>query len=471
MNFKRIVYLLIMVTMMVSIASCAPAATPIAEAPAAPVEAPVATEVPAAAPAAPAEPAVEAVTFKVWDIYSRPAEVAIMDTIVAQYQKDFPNVTVVREAKTMDDLKTTTALALKSDESPDVVMVNQGESDMGALVKAGLLVPLNDYATKYGWFDKFPASLVRLNSWTADGTRMGEGNFYALPQQAELIGVYYRKDLFAKYNIAIPKTFEEFQAATLTLKTNGETPIIYGGLDGWPAIHLYSELQGVYQGSREWYDNFMFQSGTVDFNTPENLEAAKALQGWATDEIVMKDFAGVGYDDSWQLFSSGKGAMLITGSWLSGDLAASPEIANIGFFLVPPKDAGGYKLTVGGTGFGFAISAKSKQQELASQYINYMYSEQTAKLLLDNGYLPVYPVDTSSLPDGLLKEIATAWTTLNTTNSVGYYMDWVTPTMYGTITSALQELMGKAITPEEFITKVNDDYVKGLEAKGITITK
>jgi len=163
--------------------------------------------------------------------------------------------------------------------------------------------------------------------------------------------------------------------------------------------------------------------------------------------------------------------MLITGSWLSGDLANSPEIANIGFFLLPPKAEGGYKLTVGGTGFGFAISAKTQQKDLAAQYINYMYSEQTAKLLLDAGYLPVYPADTSSLPDGLLKEIASAWTTLNTTNSVGYYMDWVTPTMYDTITGSLQELMGSAITPEEFIAKVNSDYVKGLEAKGITITK
>ena len=142
----------------------------------------------------------------------------------------------------------------------------------------------------------------------------------------------------------------------------------------------------------------MFTNGAVDFDTPENLEAAKALQAWATDGIVMKDFAGVGYDDSWQLFSSGQGAMLITGSWLSGDLGASPFIDNIGFFLVPPMEAGGYKLTVGGTGFGFAISAKSKQPDLAAEYINYMYSADTAKLLLDNGYLPVYPVETTDLP-------------------------------------------------------------------------
>jgi raffinose/stachyose/melibiose transport system substrate-binding protein len=394
-----------------------------------------------------------------------------MDKMVADYQAQFPNVTIAREAKTMDDLKTTTALALKSEESPDVVMVNQGESDMGALVKAGLLVPLNDYASKYGWLEKFPASLVRLNSWTADGSKMGEGNFYGLPQQAELVGVYYRKDLFQKYNIAVPTTFAEFEAAIDTLKKNGETPITFGNLDGWPAIHIFSNLQGVYQGNRDWFDNFMFTSGKVDFNTPENLQAATTLQNWAKDGVVMKDFAGVGYDDAWGLFSAGQGAMLITGSWLSGDLASSPHISDIGFFLIPPKDAGGYALTVGGTGFAFAISAKCKNPDLAAEYINYMYSEKTAKLLLDAGYLPVYPVDTSSLPDGLLKDIATSWTKLNTTNSVGYYMDWVTPTMYDTITASLQELMGGKATPEQFITKVNDDYTKSLQTKGITITR
>lgn len=462
MNLRKMLYMVVLVVLLVGAVSCAPAA-PAAPEPAAPAEPATPAE-----PAAPAEPApTEVTSLLVWDNFTRPAEIAIMDELVARFEADHPNVKIVREAKTMDDLKATEALALKSDESPDVAMINQGESDMGAFVKAGLLVPMNDYATKFGWYDKFPQSLVRLNSWAADGSKMGEGNFYGIPIQAELIGVYYRKDTFAKYNIAVPTTFAEFEAAIETLKTNGETPIIFGNLDGWPAIHTYSELQNVYQASRDWYDDFMFTTGKVTFNTPENLQAATTLKTWAENGTFMKDFSGVGYDDSWQLFSAGQGAMLLTGSWLSGDLASSPNIANIGFFVLPPAEKDGFKLTVGGTGFAFGISAKSKNPDLAAEYINYLYSEKTAQAMLAAGFLPVYPVDASGLPDGLLKDVVNGWVSLNTNNAVGYYMDWVTPTMYDTITGALQELMGGVLTPEEFIAKVDADYVKGLEAKGV----
>lgn len=463
MNIRKLLYFTLVLVFAFGAVSCAPASP--AE-PAAPAKPAAPTE---AQPAAPVEaaPAEEMVTLKVWDNFVRPAETAIMEELVKNFEADHPNVKIVREAKSMDDLKATLALALKSNDSPDVAMINQGESDMGAFAKASLLTPMNAYAEKYGWYEKFPQSLVRLNSWSEDGTKMGEGNFYGIPIQAELIGVYYRKDVFEENGISVPTTFTEFESALATLKANGITPIIFGNLDGWPAIHTYSELQNVYQANRTWYDDFMFTTGTVDFNTPENLKAAQTLKNWAEDGTFMADFAGVGYDDAYQLFSAGEGAMLLTGSWLSGDLAASPYIENIGFFVLPPMEKDGFKLTVGGTGFAFGVSAKSKNPDLAAEYINYLYSEKTAKDMLAAGFLPVYPLENVEISDGLLADIVAGWNMLNTTDSVGYYMDWVTPTMYDTITASLQELMGGKISPEEFITKVNDDYIKGLEAKGI----
>jgi len=431
------------------------------------------TPQPAASPTAPAAPAEteaapeETITLKVWDIFVRPEETAIMDKIIARYQAAHPNVKVVREAKSMDDLKATTALGLGSEDGPDVAMVNQGQSDMGALVAAGLLLPLDDYAKQYGWFDKFPGGLVRLNSWTKDGKQMGEGNFYALPIQSEVVGVYYRKDLFEQNGLSIPKSMDEFVKVADTFVSKDITPIVFGNLDAWPAIHTYSELQNVEMPDRTWYDDFMFTTGKVDFNVPENVQAAANLQDWVNKGYFTKGFEGIGYDDAWQLFSNGDGAMLLTGSWLSGDLGAGPNGKNIGFFLLPPKEAGGFKMSVGGTGFGFAIRATAANPDLAAEYINFLYSEETAKEMIDAGFFPVYPIDTSGLEEGLVKDIANAWTTINQNNAVGYYMDWVTPTMYDTISSSLQELLALRVTPQEFVNKVNADYSSYLEEKGV----
>lgn len=405
-------------------------------------------------------------TLVVWDVMTRPEEKAIVDELIADFEAAHPGVTVEREAKNFDDLKTTAALALGSPDGPDVIQVNQGESDMGSLVQAGLLQPLNDYAEQYGWFDTFSAGLAALNSWSEDGKQMGTGNLYGLPLQAEIVGVYYRKDIFKENDLSVPTTYAEFETLMADLTAAGITPITYGGLDGWPAIHLYSEIQNAELGERGWYDAFMYTTGDVTFDHPANLAAAEGLVGWVENDFLTPGFEGIGYDDSWQLFMSGEGAMMLTGSWMSGEFAANAELGDqIGFFLVPPKADAGYKLSVGGTGLAFAIRNGSANADVAAEYLDYLYSEETANALAEAGFLPVYPIDPEVAGDGLLGDVVAAWKTANENDAVGYYMDWVTPTMYDTITAALQELMAGQITPAAFVDKVNQDYTDFLATK------
>jgi raffinose/stachyose/melibiose transport system substrate-binding protein len=431
-----------------------------------PTPAPAPAQLPAEQPAEPvAEPEPEGVTLKVWDIMTRPEESAIMEELIARFEEANPGVTVAREAKNLDDLKATTGLALSSPDGPDVVMANQGQSDMGAFVAAGLLLPLDDYAAQYGWSEVFPEGLAALNSWTLDGAQMGEGNFYGLPIQAELVGVYYRTDLFEENGIEIPRTLAEFEAAMDTLKEAGVTPLVFGNLDGWPAIHLYSELQNAELGEREWYDDFMYLRNAVSFNQPANVAAAARLQEWIDKGYFNEGFAGIAYDDSWPIFSAGEGAMYLTGSWLAGELLAGPNADNFGFFLLPPLEEDGYKLSVGGTGLAFAIRHDTPNADLAAEYIDYLFSPETAEAMFTRGLLPVYPVDPALAQDRLSSDLVAAWAALNENNAIGYYMDWVTPTMYDTITASLQELMAKRLTPEEFVAKVDADYQAFLAEK------
>lgn len=418
-------------------------------------------------PAEESEPAAaeETTTLVVWDVMTRPEENAIVDNILADYQAAHPNVTVQREAKNFDDLKTTASLALSSDDGPDIIQINQGESDMGALAAAGLLTPLNDYAEKYGWYDNFPGGLVALNSWTADGSQMGTGNLYGLPIQAEVVGVFYNKEKFEALGLDVPQSYAEFEETMAALKDAGETPLVFGNLDGWPAIHLYSELQNTALESRQWYDDFMYTTGDVTFEEPANIEAAKMLKSWVDSGYLSDGFEGIGYDDSWQLFSAGDGGMMLTGNWLTSEFLAGPNADKIGFFLLPPNEAGGYKLSVGGTGLAFAIRSGSENADLAAEYLNYLFSQETADALAEAGLLPVRPVDQSLLAGGMLGDVAKAWAHLIATDGVGYYMDWVTPTMYDTITSQLQSLMAGQITPEAFVSNVNADYAAFLAEK------
>jgi len=142
--------------------------------------------------------------------------------------------------KTLDDLKITLKLALAEEDGPDVAQVNQGRSDMGAMVEAGLLLPLNDYAATYKWSERFSASVASRNSFTEDGKTFGSGNLYGVSPTAEVVGVYYNKTLFDANGWTVPATFEEFEALLETIKAAGVTPISFGSLDGWNAIHEFS---------------------------------------------------------------------------------------------------------------------------------------------------------------------------------------------------------------------------------------
>ena len=64
------------------------------------------------------------------------------------------------------------------------------------------------------------------------------------------------------------------------------------------------------------------------------------------------------------------------------------------------------------------------------------------------------------VPSGLDTEVYNAWTKANTQDAIVPYLDWATPTMYDTITAAIQELMAGKTTPSSFAKKVQSDYSK-----------
>ena len=47
---------------------------------------------------------------------------------------------------------------------------------------------------------------------------------------------------------------------------------------------------------------------------------------------------------------------------------------------------------------------------------------------------------------------------MNENDAVGHYLDWASPTFYDTLTAALQELMAKQTTPEQFLEKLEADH-------------
>ena len=146
-----------------------------------------------------------------------------------------------------------------------------------------------------------------------------------------------------------------------------------------------------------------------------------------------------------------------TGNWIVANLGADNR--DFGFFLMPPTTAGDPPVATGGAGFPLSISAGSQHPDAAAAYIDWMTSQHASESLVPTGQLPLSKGETVAVQQGtVLADVLAAAHQVSQANGVVPYEDWATPTFYDTVTAAVQELMAKRITPEEFVAKIQEDY-------------
>ncbi|MCI0713325.1 MAG: extracellular solute-binding protein [Chloroflexi bacterium] len=400
----------------------------------------------------------EEITLVVWDNFTREAEQEMIEELNAMFEEMNPNVTIQREAYDTSDLTQLAPRALSEDNGPDVIMVNQGFSGMGALVEAGLLLPLNDYADQYGWWDRYAEGLHARNSFSEDGTEFGTGNLYSVSNTAEVVGIYYHKSIFEELGLEVPTTWDEFVSALTTIQEGGYTPIVFGSLDGWPAIHTWGAIQHAYSDLAT-IDNFMYRAADGTFETEANVQAAETMLGWIENGYFSPGFEGMDYDNAtYGAFIGFEGAMWLTGSWMTGSIVEDVEDAEatVGFFLLPSAAGEEVPLTIGGVGLGYGIRAGTEHADIAAAYIDLITGPEAANLLFAQGYLPaITPEEYES--GTLTGDVIEAWELISSSNKVGHYLDWTAPD----IAADIQEMMAGEVSPDEFTANVQEDYESG----------
>ncbi|MGH2946219.1 MAG: extracellular solute-binding protein [Solirubrobacteraceae bacterium] len=387
------------------------------------------------------------VTLTVWDQEVRGGQKRQIQRLNDAFQERYPNVTIDRVAKSFTDLNTTLKLAVSGDEAPDVVQANQGRPVMGQLVKGGLLRPLDGYAEAYGWADRYAPVLLDLNRFSPDGDQFGTGRLYGLSQMGEIVGVFYNRRMVE----SPPASFEEFEQRLEQAKADGDVPISFGNLDGWPGIHEFQTVQNAFTPPEQVRD-FVFAREGASFDTPENREAAARLQQWADAGYFTQDFNGTGYDPAWQQFAEGAGPFLIAGTWLLADLSDRMG-EDLGFMLMP----GDAPIALGGESLPFAITSKSEHPGVAAAYIDFITNADAAGVLADTGNLPAMETAaTAQTPAG--EDVFAAWRTLAEQDGLVPYLDYATPTFFDDITGAIQRLLAGRVEPGEFTEAVQADY-------------
>jgi raffinose/stachyose/melibiose transport system substrate-binding protein len=395
------------------------------------------------------------VTLTVWDQEVRGGQNEQMERLNAAFQERYPNVTIERVSRSFDDLATTLRLALSGNDAPDVVQANNGRADMGAFVAAGQLLPLRPWAEVYGWDQRYPESVRQYVSYTPDGKVFGEGEMYGLPQVGEVVGVYYNPAELQRLGIAVPGTWEEFEAALATAKAAGTTPLQLGNVEGWPALHVFGTLQNQLVAP-EQITELAFGRKGASWVTPENTQAAQALTRWAQAGYFNEGVNGIDDNQAWQAFARGESPFLIGGTWYAADLEAAMG-QNVRF-MPPPPPAGRPVSATGGTGLPFAITSASDAPDAAAAYLDFITNADAMAVLTETGNLPVVDTAAQTPPPGLSQDVFAAFAAVADGGKLLPYLDYATPTMGDTMGAALQDLLAGEQPPEAFLTTVEADY-------------
>jgi multiple sugar transport system substrate-binding protein len=194
---------------------------------------------------------------------------------------------------------------------------------------------------------------------------------YALPVGISVPLLGYNKDLFKAAGVATPDpstpmSYDAFlsMAQKLTKTSNGKTTqyALHPG-----SINYWEGLIAMHGGSM--YDNFVSPT-KVTVNTPEGIAGLADYQKLFTDHIVPP--IDEQHDNRWlngdiDSLRTGKVAMARVGPWNFADIAGKSP--NIG---VAPLPVVGGKLAFYSGANGYAISAESKHQKQAWEFLQWM---------------------------------------------------------------------------------------------------
>jgi raffinose/stachyose/melibiose transport system substrate-binding protein len=261
-------------------------------------------------------------------------------------------------------------------KGPDLFYVRPFSVD-GNIAK--YLVPLNDKLALEENYD-----VTKRTPWT---NRVG--TYYAMPYVGVVQGVYYNQDLFDKYGIAVPQTWNEFLAAAKTISEKDPKVVpIANALNANEDSEMFMSIAANFLGGPDGRAKFMRTDGTSLCYTNSRVESSfRAISD--LKPYLPKDAATMGSQTSKELFFNQQAVMLFGGSW---DLQKVSDDAdfNWGVFAVPAFTAN-QTYVIFQPDIGIGINKDSQHSEEALQFLEWMMTKDAVDLTAMNlvGFYPL----------------------------------------------------------------------------------
>lgn len=306
----------------------------------------------------------EKVTLTLLDL--NPESKPGVEGTIKSFMEKYPNIVInleVMDSRQYDQRIQALAAANDLPDIPTVQMFAQYKQ----MAREGFFMNLADTELiKNGKFDE-----VAQTALTVDD------NFvYGVTWNNIAVGAFYNIDIFKKYNLDIPKDWDEFLKVCDTLKKNNVTPIVSPYGDGWTSMYpiFCCGVNKIYT-KKPNYDNDLL-AGKEMFNSPEWNETFGDIKHLYDEGYFGQNPMGGKYDQSLSDFANGKGAMIIMGNWAIPVFQQANPNLNFSMFPVPFNKKGEDLYALFESELGMAISSNSKHKDEAIKFFNFFFEKE-----------------------------------------------------------------------------------------------
>jgi len=342
---------------------------------------------------------VQPVNLTMWDYMASDEDSRVLRPILEDFKKQNPNIIIERDFVGVEDYKIKLKTAISGNAAPDI-FITWGGGFSKPFVDADKVLQLDDYLSEETKAKTIP---------TYEETMTYDGKLYGLPFDAWVGVLFCNKELFEKYKVKYPETFDELLAAAKTFRANGIGPMAVGVNEKWTA----SMYQNIIALRTAGADNCMNAlTGTGRFDTPEITDSINKLSELVKANAFIDGALGLNYDEIRSIFKQGQAAMFVDGSWFAGEceLAESPVKGKIVAKKFPMINGGKGTATeyLGGSIDSFMISSKTKNPKEAVKALEYICTNYSTKGYYAGLGLPVFKDDfDNSKLDRLTQEVKT----------------------------------------------------------------
>ncbi|ACL75490.1 extracellular solute-binding protein [Ruminiclostridium cellulolyticum] len=396
------------------------------------------------------------VKFTLWHVQTTDPMPTNIQSDIDRFTKDNPKYSVDVQVMQNDAYKTKLKIALSSNTAPDIFFSWSG-GPMNEYVDADKIVDLTPYMNKDDYKGRFMDASINQATY--------KDKIWGVPVENTAVAMFfYNKDLFAKYNLQVPKTIIELEAVSDTLKKNGIIPFSLANKTQWTGSMYYMYLVDRIGGA-DAFNNAAGRTGS--FEDDAFTQAGNIIQDWVKKDYFNKGFNGLDEDSgqSRTLLYTEKAAMTLMGSWFLSTAAGENKdfMKKVGSFPFPAYEGGkgDANSVVGTVGDNFYHIAKTcKDPEGAFKAIQYMIDETAVQKRIEAGRVP--PVKGVKVSDPLLQNVLDA---VEKAPSVQLWYDqYLSPELSDLHKSTSQAIFGLSKTPDQ-VNKEMEAKAKELAGK------